>query len=281
MNWIEELQTAGLLPKKEQIKKRPSMEDKFPPMKGKFSLQVFDVKSGKLVDEKFGQNVITNNGRDAMAHLWAGSSALTTQHIQIGVGDGATHLFDLGSSGGTSILNTSVVTVFDAGVTIPKGMDAAGGLIAYAGYCWLPSSFTGIDFVVGDGISFTAAPPTAGHQLTANVVTDVFNSHDWSIVSMAFGQGSGTLAVTDTSLFDPAPMPNSIITKPATAIFTGPQEVTFTGNIAANEGNGSGTQNYTEVGLVTGSDALASHLTFDTVVKSSSLFFTGQYVVGF
>jgi hypothetical protein len=99
------------------------------------------------------------------------------------------------------------------------------------------------------------------------------------VTSIVFGSGVGTPDVTDVALFSAV-----IITKTVTASFPAvspPTEVTYTASVLAGEGNGSGSQDYKEAGLLTSAGSLFSHTAGFLISKTSAIVITAAWSLVF
>lgn len=99
------------------------------------------------------------------------------------------------------------------------------------------------------------------------------------ITQMQFGDGVVAPDVTDAALSGTV-----IITKPTTADFpvaVPDTKVRFTATVDQGEGNGPGSQNYTEAGLLTANNTLAAHRVFGLVTKTSDLIIQATWTFTF
>jgi len=60
-----------------------------------------------------------------------------------------------------------------------------------------------------------------------------------------------------------------------------PTQVAFVATVGQFEGNGSGSQDYREAGLLTGNSALFSHKVFGLITKTSDLIIQATWTITF
>lgn len=130
-----------------------------------------------------------------------------------------------------------------------------------------------VRFEEGDNLVVNGGRAAIAHCVAGD---DIANQ---SVTGMTFGDGSGSVAVTDTGLFG-----TTIINKSVTYNFPSvspPTQVAFVATVGQFEGNGSGSQDYREAGLLTGANALWSHKVFGLIQKTSDLVIEATWTVTF
>lgn len=109
---------------------------------------------------------------------------------------------------------------------------------------------------------------------------------DWTVDTIKFGDGGHdpadptimeTVDVTDAGLYG-----STLITKSVTVTFPATRQVQFSATIDTSEGNGSGTQEYSEAGLYFDSGTtMFAHKAFGYVVKNSTIRLTATWLFTF
>jgi hypothetical protein len=263
-NWISRIAASGLVPPRSP---RP-MVDRMDAPRGWLRIWV-RTREGLLVREISGENIVTNGGRAALAHLSAGDDVANRQlaSMSFGEGNGTPAVADSTLFG--KLFTNNAVTGSPA-----SGATFDGTLANVPVNSYTNSTPAGVAVTVGtqtytdDGAgNFTGSPSGAGTIVYSTGVihlTGILAPNQASAVTATYYQTS------------------TIITKATTFSFpaaTPPTQVEFDCSVLAGEGNGPGSQNYTEAGLVTGAGVLATHKVFGLVTKTSSLVLTAKWTL--
>lgn len=134
------------------------------------------------------------------------------------------------------------------------------------------------------------------HNLVVNggrtALSRLFGGYDVAnrkIAQMTFGDGVTAPAVTDTALAGTVIITVNTPGSGITTHFDGPlfpggspdTKVQFVGTVGVDDGNGSGSQNYTEAGLLTGDATLATRTVFGLITKTNQLVVVGTWTITF
>lgn len=132
-----------------------------------------------------------------------------------------------------------------------------------------------LDISAGENIVVNYGRSGIAHMMAGD---DVDNH---KIVSMMFGDTTGSPAVTDTGLFGSVIlMSGGAQVKPVTFDFPdGPSglKVRFTAVVSASEGNGGGTQIYQEACLIKGNGEIFSHKVTGVITKDATVVLTAAW----
>lgn len=141
-----------------------------------------------------------------------------------------------------------------------------------------------VDYVEGQNIVVNDGRNALSRLIGGD--TSLGDLADWTVDAIKFGDGGHnpadvtqmvTVDVTDADLYG-----STIISKPVTVTFPATRQVQFTATIDTTEGNGSGTQEYSEAGLYyNGGTLMFAHKAFGYVVKNSTIRLTATWLFTF
>jgi hypothetical protein len=160
-------------------------------------------------------------------------------------------------------------------VSVPEGV--------FKLYAWGPNG-TLVDYVEGHNIVVNGGRNALSRLIGGD--TSLGALADWTVDTIKFGDGGHNpsdptemiaVDVTDSDLYG-----SIIISKSVTTIFPATRQVQFSATVETSEGNGSGTQEYSEAGLYYDSGTtMFAHKSFGYVVKNSTIRLTATWLFTF